>query len=1141
MPRRLLLTLSTALTLFGVYAVYAMTVSPLFTPETIEQALVETRAAPPPAPESPNRQMAGKWLAGHDWTGDAKYQVRTSSAYIYAEDWQKVQPAGDVRFRPFALIYLNEKKPDREPLVVIADSALVKFTAPFDESNPKPGRVVAGALEGKVEIRGANGLAIQTRNVNFSEAALRVWSDEPIEFQYGINKGKGLGLELDLIPGPSTDDKPGVSGVRTLRIRRDVRLDLASKPKPGRKPEQLTITSVGNFEYQLEEKLATFRENVSVVHPGEKGLVDTLDCGELVVVFEEKKKAEPANPAVPAPPAGASPTDLDEGGDLDFRRLRGLADLAKGHPARLISQRAGVVAYCGEITYDRVLRVATLRDGHQVTVTQKNNELRCPEVTIVHEEKGGIVEALCRGAGRIESYATNPNTPGERGKLEFSGTWQTQLHKHPDAETGLDLIQFDGAAKLTQPGQLTLGGETIFVWATPDKSGSLKEGAAPEVAEKKDTDKAPSDKGADRTAQVKRVVAVKQVSFDGDRIRGQSERLEITVVEGKLPLAPPAQDASKPGRSVSATTIRRDDVVPFRTLEDEWRDSTRFVLPRAAGGTLAAATYDGLPARRQPDQARAGLEVHRTGRFDSTLQLTSGRRTVPRSSNKAAALMAVGDEPAAKPDTPQIRPAAGEQLAEEKSGVVGAAAITEGARPNLKPVPEAKGTAEKSPTENAPAEKAPAEPAHVSADLIQVTMVRDGKQMEASKVETRGNVVVKQPREGQPPLEVTGDWLELLNHSKTQQVVHVKGNPARIIDPRMDLEGADLHLNTSANTSRVEGAGTLRLPVTKGLDSKPLAKPEKLNVRWERQMEFDGLIARFYVGVEAVLGENKLTCHEMDVTLSRRVSFGEGAGSTGRPPATNGNSTKKGATGPAADVKTIHCKEGVEVYAYEHEPDGKLKSFRKGAMWDMTFDQRTGDTVALGPGTMTMWWKGDSAREGLASSAVVRANKGRQTERSEWNYAKIDFAESMTGNTKDKATLFRERVVVVYGPVKGTPETIDPDKLPNNSGWLRCGMLRLTQIAGATGKDHFEMVGTGNSELDGKTKNGMFHALADSVSFDESKGLYILRSEGNRKAKVWRQLSAGLEPQKQEGQRLEFNPETNSLKSDRTTAIDGIQ
>jgi hypothetical protein len=147
----------------------------------------------------------------------------------------------------------------------------------------------------------------------------------------------------------------------------------------------------------------------------------------------------------------------------------------------------------------------------------------------------------------------------------------------------------------------------------------------------------------------------------------------------------------------------------------------------------------------------------------------------------------------------------------------------------------------------------------------------------------------------------------------------------------------------------------------------------------------------------------------------------------------------------------------------------------------------------------------------------------------------------MTGNTKDKATLFRERVVVVYGPVNGTAETIDPDKLPNNGGWLRCGMLRLTQTAGSSGKDHLEMVGTGNSELDGKTKNGMFHALADSVSFDESKGLYILRSEGNRKAKVWRQLSAGLEPQKQESQRLEFNPETNSLKSDRTTTIDGIQ
>jgi hypothetical protein len=1130
MTRRLLLTFSTALTLFGVYAVYAATVSPLFTPEALEEAQVSIRAVPPPPPESQNRQMASKWLAEHPWAADAKYQVRTAQAYVFAEDWQKVQPAGDVRFRPFALIYVSETKPDREPLVVVADSALVKFTAPFDESNPKPGRVVAGALEGRVEIRGANGLAIHTRNVNFSEAALRVWSDEQIEFQYGVNKGRGLGLELDLIPGPPTDDKPGVAGVRTMRVRRDVTLNLASKPKAGRKPEQLTITSAGNFEYQMEAKLATFREQVHVEHPGDKGLVDTLDCGELVVVFEPKKKAEPPNGTAPNTTSTADATaenvSTGEDEDLDFRRLRGVADLAKGQPARLVSQRGGLVALCGEITYDRVLRVATLRDSQQVIVTQKNNELRCPEITIVHEEKGRIVEALCRGAGRIDSYAAvkNPNgpsPPGERGPLEFTGTWQTQLHKHPDAETGLDLIQFEGQAKLTQPKQLTLAGDTIFVWATPDSAGTLKgttaEAAAIEAkgpggtsAEHATAQTANVDTAPDRTAQVKRVVAVKQVTFDGDRIRGKTERLEITVNEGKLPLVPPPGPGREPGRAVSSMRS-----TPFRTLADAERDSSRFVLTSGRRPASGAT-----PPRRVP-------------------------RGVP-------ALMAVGDEPARITPAPSggnaVQPAVEARPPGAASGVVGAAASSDSA--SSVPPPVAKPTAGSSGVAQGTEAKSPAEPAHITADLIQVTMIRDGKQMEASKVETHGHVVVTQPREGQPPLEVKGDWLELLNHSKTQQVVHVKGKPARIVDPRMDLEGADLHLDTSGNTSRVEGAGTLRLPVTKGLDGKALAKPEKLNVRWERRMEFDGLVARFFVGVEAQLDESKLTCHEMDVTLSRRVSFGEGTGSAGRGVGGNSSGGKgdagaagggKGAAGPAADVKTIHCKEGVEVYAYEHEPDGKLKAFRKGAMWDMTFDQRSGDTVALGPGTMTMWWKGDSAREGLASSAVVRANKGRQTERSEWNYAKIDFAESMTGNTKDKATLFRERVVVVYGPVNGTAETIDPDKLPNNGGWLRCGMLRLTQTSGSSGKDHLEMVGTGNSELDGKTKNGMFHALADSVSFDESKGLYILRSEGNRKAKVWRQLSAGLEPQKQESQRLEFNPETNSLKSDRTTTIDGIQ
>ena len=78
------------------------------------------------------------------------------------------------------------------------------------------------------------------------------------------------------------------------------------------------------------------------------------------------------------------------------------------------------------------------------------------------------------------------------------------------------------------------------------------------------------------------------------------------------------------------------------------------------------------------------------------------------------------------------------------------------------------------------------------------------------------------------------------------------------------------------------------------------------------------------------------------------------------------------------------------------------------------------------------------------------------------------------------------------------------------------------------------MLGSGNAELEGRT----FHARADTISFDESKGLYVLRSLGNSKATIWRQKQVGGEYSRADAQRMEFVPSRNQLKLDQAISLD---
>lgn len=412
-------------------------------------------------------------------------------------------------------------------------------------------------------------------------------------------------------------------------------------------------------------------------------------------------------------------------------------------------------------------------------------------------------------------------------------------------------------------------------------------------------------------------------------------------------------------------------------------------------------------------------------------------------------------------------------------------------------------------------------PLSVTADLIRVWSLRDGDKTEVAEVITEGRVHVTQEHPGgEAPLDLAGERLHLWNYSELNQVLHVTGRPAHVHDRGMQLEGADIHFDRGQNLSRVDGAGVLRIPVANGFDGKPLAKPEMLDVFWQEKMDFNGEVAKFYNKVKTQLNGSEMHCEEMHVTFNRRISFSEAAPESQK-----------------AEVRLVVCRDGVDLKSYEYE-DNRLIGRRSARGFEFTLDQKTGRVTSQGPGTLVFWRRGNAKRAGLESSAGVKANGPLAAESVDWEYTRIDFAGRMEGNTNDRMTTFRDRVRVVYGPVPLSTSVIDEDSLPKDGGWLRCNELELTQqLETKTAKSFVTMRASGNAELEGRS----FHALADNVHYDESKGLYILSSDGKRNAKIWHEKTIGAERSAFVGQRMEFTPARNELKIDKAIGGQGMR
>ncbi|MCH7688741.1 MAG: hypothetical protein IH899_19010, partial [Planctomycetes bacterium] len=313
LQRRSLQSMLTAAILTAVYGLYSQFVSPLVLPPAPETTTASSQMPVVPQPRK-NREIAEQYLQLAPWAAHAKYQLRTENAFVYAQTSVPNDAKDAIRFTPFAVVWMQTGKRENEaPYVIISESAYIKFANPIEDLfSSNPGRVIGGTLEGEVKIRGPDGLKIEGEDFWFSEASMSIWCENLVRFELGSHRGSALGLDAELIPDEvaRAKDKLAVAGVKSVRLRENVVMDLLFEddderknpqrqhelhqtqtaqrtPKEKKEPVKVRIESKGSFTFGVDTHLGTFVNDVRVYRPTEPGKYDILLCDDkLTLIFE---------------------------------------------------------------------------------------------------------------------------------------------------------------------------------------------------------------------------------------------------------------------------------------------------------------------------------------------------------------------------------------------------------------------------------------------------------------------------------------------------------------------------------------------------------------------------------------------------------------------------------------------------------------------------------------------------------------------------------------------------------------------------------------------------------------------------------------------------------------------------------------
>jgi lipopolysaccharide export system protein LptA len=1104
---RLGATFLTGAGLFALFGGYCFATRSLHVQPLRTRVRPETQTQAPAASDDVAAKIARQFLPEHPWAATARNKATSVDklTYWYCQVW-KQESDTVISLQPFALVTRRkDAKPGDRPYSVASGKAYITFAAKISMMGGNPGAIVSAELEGAVLIEGPNNLRIDGRNFYYQKGDPNlVYSDDRLRFRADRHFGSAKGMQLQLLRDPKAkpDEPISIGGINSIKLLQDVDMTLVSNSF-----EQAMAPPSGNQRMHAPNPQAAVPQAAKAGDQPQPVRCQSVGSFTFLpathqATFERNVRIRRRTPQgkydfiaaddnvkiifdlkKPAKGTGAQVTAKDTPANTPagtFDPNLSFKELhAQGKEVSLVSEANGLKAFkLHNLDYDRAARRATLSAAPAlVQIWHNDDRLRAPYIQIDHDESGKEVTQIW-----CRGEGGMRHVDDKTHEVDLAAEWKKEMRKYADPKSGLDIVDLE-EAMIEQPKEGSgIAADHISLFLI--RQNAEQRAARPNMP--------PPPKRAQSGPQLHHLIALQRtekVAMVSKQIEAESKRLEIWFQD-----APPANSGGD-GRphlraNLQPTSLWVADSEP------------------ASGGTAPAAL---------------------SSKSDSTEAVEpnpSVPRVTPGKSSQQPSTTTPSKNPKTKMDT--LLPMAGEST----------------------------------------------QPYVMKADEIVVRVNRSDTNAPAqvSNVFSKGDVHLTQAqKDGEEPLVIDGDTLEVENRGPTDQQMIVHGQPGHVRNRGAHIEGSQIIFDRATNTADVDGAGKLQLPVKQAAEAGKPQRTNPFDVNWLSKMHFDGRTALFTGSVHSKLDDGEeqtdIRCKEMGVTLTKPFSFSK---------------EHKDQDQDQPEIETIDCYGGVK-FDSQSIIDHKLMEVRQGAVAQLTIFKSTGRSQAAGPGLLKVWRHNENGQSGMAQFANVQANSPPKTQKkAAWEYMQVRFDSRMDGDFRQMlapqekkpraskaggssvtqvsgqpsrgrrggaatsilgangawTTVFYDHVEVLYGPVEQPRETVSRDYLQDQSGWLGCDTLRVDQHPQtATNDQYITLRASGNSRIDGKD----FFGESDSISYDGSKTLYVLRGDANRQARLWRQLQVGAEPSLTGGTQIFFDPVHHTAHQDAAQQMDFVQ
>jgi len=401
------------------------------------------------------KQVQGLFKPG-DWPLDKQNPPKVldinNRAKLLLQEYQ-TQDDGRIKLYPCTMVFLydgpaeSEEERLRQSIVLEApEGALVQFDTPLDAKGLKFGRPVGAELLGNIVIR-SDGKSPGPEDDLLIHARHLVWSgqdatsDQPVDFQWGKNSGRGSGLHITLVPrDPSSaagDNGPNVSRIELFEMRKIEKLHIEGNPNappsaataiadsggtPPANPNPLAaagnmgptdITCAGAFRFHVLKRVASFEKQVEVRQLNPNGPANQLLCDKLSMFFVPKGKE----------PAAADSANTD----LEPEQIE-----AEGKPVTLSAPNhapeKSVYARGERLVYHLKTNLIELDDSAEVYLQQGASEIHGKSLQYLQnpaKTPNALGKAWVKGPGRFHGAM------GDRSGQILDARWNGEMNLFP--------------------------------------------------------------------------------------------------------------------------------------------------------------------------------------------------------------------------------------------------------------------------------------------------------------------------------------------------------------------------------------------------------------------------------------------------------------------------------------------------------------------------------------------------------------------------------------------------------------------------------------------------------------------------------------------------------------------------------------